>query len=188
MSGPPPACIHTERLLLRVPEARDVQAIVAYYRANKAHLRPWSPSWPEGFLTESFWQEQARAVQAEHTEGSASRFYLSERRRPDQVIGSLALTQIVRGGAQSAVLGYGLAAGSQGAGFMVESVQAGVAFAFATLRLHRVMANYMPANQRSAAVLRRCGFNVEGYARDYLLINGRWEDHVLTALSNPNWS
>ena len=28
---------------------------------------------------------------------------------------------------------------------------------------------------------------VEGYARDFLQINGRWEDHVLTSLTNPAW-
>lgn len=32
------------------------------------------------------------------------------------------------------------------------------------------------------------GFKVEGYAYDYLLINGRWEDHVLTSLTNPAWT
>jgi ribosomal-protein-alanine N-acetyltransferase len=70
---------------------------------------------------------------------------------------------------------------------MVEAVGAAVGYAFAVLRLHRVMANYMPHNVRSAAVLRRAGFTVEGYARDYLLINGRWEDHVLTGIVNPDW-
>ena len=45
----------------------------------------------------------------------------------------------------------------------------------------------MPHNRRSAAVLRRTGFIVEGCARDCLLINGRWEDHVLTAITNPDW-
>jgi len=50
-----------------------------------------------------------------------------------------------------------------------------------------VMAGYVPRNRRSAAVLRRAGFTVEGYARDYLLINGHWEDHILTAITNPDW-
>jgi ribosomal-protein-alanine N-acetyltransferase len=50
------------------------------------------------------------------------------------------------------------------------------------------MAGYVPHNIRSAAVLRRAGFTVEGYARDYILINGRWEDHILTAITNPDWS
>ncbi|MEG2828171.1 MAG: 30S ribosomal protein S5 alanine N-acetyltransferase, partial [Edwardsiella sp. (in: enterobacteria)] len=27
-----------------------------------------------------------------------------------------------------------------------------------------------------------------GYAKNYLLINGKWQDHVLTALTNPEWT
>ena len=47
------------------------------------------------------------------------------------------------------------------------------------------MACYMPANQRSGALLERLGFEREGFARAYLMINGRWEDHILTSLINP---
>jgi len=50
-----------------------------------------------------------------------------------------------------------------------------------------VMANFMPHNTRSNAVLRRLGFIVEGYARDYLFVNGTWRDHVLTSLTNQDW-
>jgi ribosomal-protein-alanine N-acetyltransferase len=67
---------------------------------------------------------------------------------------------------------------------MLEAVRGAVAYAFGSLGLHRVTANYMPRNRRSGSVLRRAGFVVEGYARDYLLINGRWEDHMLTAIVN----
>jgi len=70
---------------------------------------------------------------------------------------------------------------------MQEAVRGSVTYAFGTLRLHRVMAGYVPRNRRSAAVLRRAGFTVEGYARDYLLIDGHWEDHILTAITNPEW-
>lgn len=49
------------------------------------------------------------------------------------------------------------------------------------------MANYMPHNRRSGNVLKSLGFNIEGYARDYLYINGYWEDHILTSLTNKNW-
>jgi ribosomal-protein-alanine N-acetyltransferase len=48
------------------------------------------------------------------------------------------------------------------------------------------MANYMPANERSGKLLKRLGFTVEGYARDYLFIAGAWQDHVLTSLANRN--
>ncbi|EFE23404.1 hypothetical protein EDWATA_01566, partial [Edwardsiella tarda ATCC 23685] len=48
--------------------------------------------------------------------------------------------------------------------------------------------NYMPHNQRSGALLQRLGFEKEGYAKNYLLINGKWQDHVLTALTTPDWT
>jgi ribosomal-protein-alanine N-acetyltransferase len=67
---------------------------------------------------------------------------------------------------------------------MRESLQASISYVFSELRLHRIMANYMPFNRRSGGLLRRLGFVVEGYARDYLQINGAWEDHVLTSLTN----
>jgi ribosomal-protein-alanine N-acetyltransferase len=42
----------------------------------------------------------------------------------------------------------------------------------------------MPENERSANLLKTLGFEREGYAKRYLLINGQWEDHVLSALIN----
>jgi ribosomal-protein-alanine N-acetyltransferase len=86
------------------------------------------------------------------------------------------------------VLGYNLALEEQGKGYMTEAVAAAVKFAFGTWKLHRVAANYMPRNTKSGAVLERCGFLVEGHAPAYLLINGTWEDHVLTAITNPSFS
>ena len=47
------------------------------------------------------------------------------------------------------------------------------------------MANYLPINERSGRLLKRLGFKVEGYARDYIFINGAWQDHILTAMLNP---
>ena len=47
------------------------------------------------------------------------------------------------------------------------------------------MANYVPTNERSGRVLRRLGFVVEGYARDYLFIGGAWRDHVSPDPARP---
>lgn len=179
--------VETERLLLRLPEAEDVPALVAYYLENRAHLEPWSPAWPSGFFSQAFWREQVRLARAELEADTAVRFFIFERAAPRRVVGNLSLSQIQRGPLQQCLLGYGLASDCQGRGYMLEAVCAAVRYAFEELRLHRVMANYLPHNRRSAAVLRRAGFSIEGYARDYLLINGKWEDHVLTAVVNPDW-
>jgi ribosomal-protein-alanine N-acetyltransferase len=101
------------------------------------------------------------------------------------LVGTINLTQIARGPFQACYLGFGLDERAVGRGLMQEALEVTVAFAFQELALHRVMANHLPENLRSARVLRRLGFCVEGYARDYLYIAGAWRDHVLTSLTNP---
>jgi len=54
-------------------------------------------------------------------------------------------------------------------------------FAFTTLRLHRVEAACIPNNIGSIRLLENTGFTREGYAREYLCINGIWQDHLLYA-------
>ncbi len=47
--------------------------------------------------------------------------------------------------------------------------------------MHRVMAAYRPEDARSGWLPLRLGFGIEGFARDYLLLDAAWRDHVLTA-------
>lgn len=176
--------IRTPRLELRRPQAEDAAAIAIYYRDNEEHLQPWSPVRPPGFTTEQHWRARVPAVEAEWQAGRALRLFAVPAGE-DRVIGSVGLTQIVRGALQSCYIGYDLAADEQGKGYAREMVRAALDFAFEDLGLHRVCANYMPHNVRSGRLLRDLGFEIEGYARDYLAIDGRWADHVMTALLNP---
>jgi ribosomal-protein-alanine N-acetyltransferase len=66
-----------------------------------------------------------------------------------------------------------------GRGYMRRAVDLTLDFAFGELRLHRVEAACIPGNERSLGLLEKAGFVREGYARRYLLIDGRWQDHVL---------
>jgi len=177
----------TERLVVRTSVEDDVPEIVRYFTENREHLRPFEPARPPSFYEERFWRAQVRQSQVDYHGDRAVRLFLFQKRAPHGVIGTASFTRVERGVAQSCSLGYGLAAAAQGQGFMYEALRPALEFMFDTLRMHRVEANYMPHNRRSGALLRRLGFVVEGYARDYLLINSRWEDHVLTSLTNPRW-
>ena len=70
---------------------------------------------------------------------------------------------------------------------MREALLATNNFMFDVMRMHRIMANHRPENERSARLLQRLGFTREGLARDYLYIDGAWRDHVLTSLVNPRY-
>lgn len=161
--------------------------MLRYYVDNREHLMRWSPLVPPDFYTLSFWQKGLARNVREYTEDRSARFVIGwHDRDPGRIIGTCGLTGIERGPVQSCLLGYGLDKDVEGQGVMTEALRALIDFAFHTLGLHRIQATYSPLNQRSGAVLRRLGFTVEGYARDYLFVNGDWQDHILAALVNPS--
>lgn len=176
----------TPRLTLRLAETDDAPGIVRYFRENRVHLAASRPRMEPDFFTEDFWRAQAHASRAEFRADRSVRLFAWER-ESSRVVGNANFTQIVRGAAHYAVLGYGIAADREGLGLMREALEAALEYVFGPLNLHRVMANYVPTNHRSGGLLRRLGFRVEGYARDYLYLDGRWQDHVLTARTNPDW-
>jgi [ribosomal protein S5]-alanine N-acetyltransferase len=180
--------IETDRCIIRLPEPADVPEIVRYYRVNREHLQPFSPTFSSDFLDEQVWLQQVASRAREFALAESFRAFIFPRVSPASVIGNINLTNVVRGALQSCILGYNLDAGAQGHGYMAEAVRAMVTFAFDHWRLHRVAAGYMPRNKRSAAVLKRCGFKVEGRSPAFLRIDGLWEDHIQTAITNPSWT
>jgi ribosomal-protein-alanine N-acetyltransferase len=64
---------------------------------------------------------------------------------------------------------------------MTAAVNAVIPFAFGTLKLHRVEAACIPGNAASIGLLEKTGFRREGLARQYLCIDGVWQDHLLYA-------
>ncbi|MEV2356285.1 GNAT family protein, partial [Paenibacillus larvae] len=98
------------------------------------------------------------------------------------LIGTIRLSMISRGVFQNAYLGYSMAEKYNGHGFMTEAVNLCLNVAFGALKLHRVQANVMPRNLASQRVLEKNGFTREGYSRNYLKINGKWEDHINFAI------
>lgn len=181
---PPP--IQTERLLVRVPTTEDAAAIARFEAENREHLAPWEPSRAERTYTAAHHREALETVPTDIVSGRRIPFVF-QRRDSDEIIGDAALSNVVRGVFQAAHLGFGLAREAQGQGYMHEALTAVIRFAFDELNLHRLMANHQPHNARSAAVLARLGFEVEGRAKAYLFLNGEWRDHVLTALTNDSW-
>ena len=177
--------IKTGRLFLTLPPPEMSARLLAYAIDNQKHLAPWSPPRPDDYYTDRYWQDRLRLARDEFTRGESLRLVLFMRDGPpEDVVGECNFTSIVRGPFQACYLGYSLDHRAEGRGLMSEALRAAIAYVFSDLKLHRVMANYMPANERSARVLRRLGFTVEGYARDYLFIAGQWRDHILTSLTN----
>jgi len=102
------------------------------------------------------------------------------------LIGTINLFQVLRGSLQSAFIGYFLDKNQNGKGFTTEAVKLIVEYAFNELKLHRIEAGVMPHNIASIRVLQKAGFHIEGLAQKNVKINGKWEDHQMLAILNPN--
>jgi [ribosomal protein S5]-alanine N-acetyltransferase len=180
------ANLMTKRLLLTIPLVSDAPRMAKYVEDNKEHLAPWEPSRSEEYYTKNYWTRELTGWLQEFQEGGSLRLILIERKDPlGPIIGQCNFTNIVRGPFEACYLGYSVDYRSEGSGLMFEALSEAIKYTFEHLRLHRIMANYMPTNQRSGSLLKRLNFTVEGYARDYLLLAGAWQDHILTALLNP---
>jgi ribosomal-protein-alanine N-acetyltransferase len=70
---------------------------------------------------------------------------------------------------------------------MTAGLRAVLNVAFGPLALHRVEANIQPANLRSIALVRRLGFEKEGFSQRYLKVDGDWRDHERWALRAESW-
>lgn len=179
--------LKTDRLIVRLAERKDRDTVLAYYRENRQHLQPFNPTWPSDFLTKPFWDRQVDLNVDEFYADMSARMFVFLKTEPHIAIGNVGLSGIMRNAAQFCFLGYGISRDMQMRGLMSEAVSAVVQYGFTDLNLHRIMANYVPTNERSGKLLRRLGFTVEGYARDYLYIDGEWKDHVMTSITNQNW-
>jgi ribosomal-protein-alanine N-acetyltransferase len=179
--------IRTKRLLLKVPDEADAPAICRHLVENREHFKATDPLRAPGFYTQAYWVGKTREARQEFAQDRSLRLVICPEQAASQVIGTVNFTEIFRGAFQACYLGYALAHEHQGQGLMMEALQASIAYVFGEMNLHRIMANHLPENTKSANVLKRLGFVVEGRAEKYLLINGVWREHVLNALTNDHW-
>lgn len=105
-----------------------------------------------------------------------------------RLAGGLNINNVSRGAANYGALGYWLDESLQGNGYMTEAGFAVLEYAFSALQLSRMNAATLPHNHKSRAMLHRLGFVEEGFAKNYIQIDGRRQDHVLFGLNAPDFS
>lgn len=175
--------IRTPRLTLRLPEERDCAEFIRAMRASADHLRPWSTRLPEGGADEAYFAGILSRARQEWDAGTGVRLlaFLDD----GTLAGTFNLNNIVRGVFQNADAGWAVMSACVGSGMATEGVKAMLGLAFRVeppgLGLHRVQANIIPGNAASLRVARKCGFREEGLARRLLMIDGRWQDHLMFA-------
>jgi ribosomal-protein-alanine N-acetyltransferase len=169
-----------DAVVVRAPQMSDHAEWAALRAESRDFLTPWEPTWPTDDLTRTAFRRRVKRYAEDQRSDLAYPFFIF-RRSDNALVGGLTLANIRRGCAQAASLGYWMGAPYARQGYMTAAVNAVLPFAFATLRLHRVEAACIPGNNASIRLLEKTGFRREGFARQYLCINGIWQDHLLYA-------
>jgi ribosomal-protein-alanine N-acetyltransferase len=180
-----PFRLAAERVYLRAPERGDWEAWASLRGRSRHFLEPWEPSWPADALSRfSFRSRVARYAEDWRTDQAYNFFIFSH---DDALVGGIGLSNVRRGVSETASLGYWIGEPYARQGLMTAALPPVLDFSFDRLRLHRVEAACLPTNLPSRALLTRIGFHQEGYAREYLCIAGKWQDHLLFAILREDW-
>jgi ribosomal-protein-alanine N-acetyltransferase len=153
----------------------------AQLRENSRNfLVPWEPEWPADDLTRASFRNRLRRYASETRMDQGYPFFVF--RTSDRVlVGGVTLSNVRRGVAQAANLGYWMGEQYARKGMMSAAVRALIPFSHGALGLKRIEAACLPENAASVRLLEKLGFVQEGYARKYLCIAGKWQDHLLYA-------
>jgi [ribosomal protein S5]-alanine N-acetyltransferase len=169
-----------EGVFLRTPQMSDFTAWSSLRDESRAFLQPWEPTWPPDDVSRLAFRKRLKRYVRELESDQAYPFFVF--RTDGTLVGGVTVSQIRRGVSQTCSLGYWMGRRHAGAGYMTAAVKAIAPFAFDTLKLRRVEAACLPHNVASIRLLEKSGFRREGLAREYLCIDGRWQDHLLYAL------
>lgn len=167
-----------EKVVVRPPCMDDFPAWRAERLASQAFLVPWEPEWRDDDHLAANFRARLRRYDELMAGDMAFPFFIFSR-ESQAFLGAITVSHIRRGVADMATLGYWVGASHARKGYMTDAIRVVSQHAFTHLSLHRLEAACLPRNAASIKLLQRSGFEREGYARQYLKIAGRWEDHLL---------
>lgn len=164
---------------LRAPVMGDYSAWAALRASSRSELEPYEPAWTRDELSRATFRYRLRHYARETQQGLGYAYFIFD--EDCRLIGAISLSNVRRGVAHAASVGYWMGTAFSGRGLMTEALCLLAPFAFDTLHLHRLEAGCVPTNAGSVRVLEKSGFSREGLGRKYLRIRGVWQDHLLFA-------
>jgi ribosomal-protein-alanine N-acetyltransferase len=174
-----------QNVVLRSLKEEDAPIALSMQETNRAFFEKFSMGRSEGFYSVEGQRNVIKLKEKNRQEDQEYHFGIFKK-DSNELIGTINLFQVFRGSLQSAFIGYFLDKQQNGKGYTTEAVRLIVNYAFNDLKLHRIEAGVMPHNGGSIRVLEKAGFHKEGIAKKNVRINGKWEDHQVLAIINPN--
>lgn len=176
-----PATLRSGEVTVRPLAMTDAMAWATARRRSAAWLAPWDATVPPGgdarpATFAALVRRQRRAARR----GLGLPFAIDVEGR---FAGQITVSNIVRGSALFASVGYWIDASFAGRGVMPRAVALVIDHCFAA-GLHRIEISIRPENDNSLRVVEKLEIGQTGYSPRYLHIDGEWRDHLNFAITS----
>lgn len=173
----------TPRLIIRPLALEDYENWVQTYSSLHPAQNEWDEGpWDDSELTLKKFKETLKLQRERRLQDINYQFGIF--RKDDGVlVGQVSLMDISRGIFQNAYLGYRIFNRYWGQGYAQEACKAIKSIAFNDLKLHRLESAIAPENKKSVQVAKALGFHKEGLSRKRLLVNRKWRDMLIYAIT-----
>lgn len=177
----------TKRLIIRPLEVQDYENWAQAHSCLRPPQNEWDETnWNEGELTKKKFRELLRTQQQQRAKDHFYDFSIF-RKDDGLLLGSVSLMDVSRGVFQNAYLGYRIFNIYWGHGYAQEACKAAIHLAFKNLKLHRIEAGIAPTNKKSLKTAKAIGLRKEGLSKRRILINKKWIDLILFALTKEEF-
>jgi len=174
----------TNRLILQSLNTSHSEMYYDFLMRNAEFFKKWSPKYDNGYFDKGYHKKNLEGIENETREGRIVKFGVLLKNDPSRIISMVELSNIIKGPFLSCFLGYMTDEKENSRGYTTEAIKKVIDYGFNEIKLHRIEANIIPYNAASIRVVEKLGFCLEGYSRNYLQINGKWEDHLHYVMLN----
>ena len=176
-----PVVLQDAELLLRPIEFSDQAAWTQRRAANEEWLQPWEATVPPGGGERpSSYRDLVKRLHRGAKDGTTMPFVIEV---AGEFAGQVTVSNVVRGSAQFASIGYWIGREFAGHGYVPRAVAMVVDHCFVAAGLHRIEICVRPENSNSLRVVEKLGLHEVGFAPGYLHIDGAWRDHRVYAIT-----
>ena len=170
-----------DNISLRILDKHYASMILPFYDKNKEIFEQYETDKPFNFYTLEF---QTKLIAAEYEgflHGNYIRFYLFDKNIPNQIIGTISFSDMKRSAFFSCQIGYKIDSDYINQGYGFKMLTNSIRIMVSEFNLHRIGAYILPGNEPSIKLVEKVGFELEGIAKSYVLMNGKWIDHLYYA-------
>jgi ribosomal-protein-alanine N-acetyltransferase len=176
-----PVTLGSGAVTCRPLRAGDAKAWEAARNVSAEWLAPWEATVPPGGGGRpANFRALVRHLRRAAREGTCLPFAIEVDGR---FAGQVTVSNIVRGSAQFASIGYWVSIEEAGRGVVPTAVALVIDHCFSSVGLHRVEICIRPENSNSLRVVEKLGLVEVGYAPRFLHIDGAWRDHRIYAVT-----